>query len=122
MPKLVKLYESLCFIKIRLRKKFIKVGIAPGVVVLIGIAFAARLFNRLKLLSQAPLSLRAGNSAIPYRLQGAHQTHLFNSGDSSRWHHTGCSATEGFVVKKGDKLFTIKTTSLIKFSYVPRSR
>ncbi|MBF4808369.1 MAG: efflux RND transporter periplasmic adaptor subunit, partial [Lancefieldella rimae] len=39
-------YESLMrHRKIRLRKKFIKVGIALGVVVLIGIAFVARLFE-----------------------------------------------------------------------------
>ena len=112
-------YESLMrHRKIRLRKKFIKVGIALGVVVLIGIAFVARLFESDK-------QVEAPTASTAFITRGEFSDSVSASGSIKPISSTvvtpevdgiiqDVQVTEGSVVKKGDKLFTIKNDELDK--------
>lgn len=114
-----KAYESLMrHRKIRLRKKFIKVGIALGVVVLIGIAFAARLF-------QSDKQVEAPIASTAFITRGEFSDTVSASGSIKPISSTvvtpevdgiiqDVQVAEGSVVKKGDKLFTIKNDELDK--------
>ena len=112
-------YESLMrHRKIRLRKKFIKVGIALGVVVLIGIAFVVRLF-------QSDKQVEAPVASTAFITRGEFSDSVSASGSIKPISSTvvtpevdgiiqDVQVAEGSVVKKGDKLFTIKNDELDK--------